>query len=64
MIPEDGLDDPYDRNLLFGVFFFDISLTILGGLFDERVKSLSDHFFVLLDEETHRKFSFLYHEGS
>ena len=35
-----------------------------GGLFDESVKSLSDHFFVLVDEETHRRFSFLYLEGS
>ena len=50
------------KHELFGGLFD--KRAILGELFHERIKSLSDHFFVLVDEETHRRFSFLYLEGS
>ena len=51
----------HGRAILEGLFD---KRAILGELFHERVKSLRDHFFVLVDEETHRRFSFLYLEGS
>ena len=65
-----GLVD--ERDILSGIFdktgilegLLTKGLYLGGGLFDERVKSLSDHFFILVDEETHRRFSILYLEVS